>query len=115
MEETIHTIDATGKSMGKIAVQAALILRGKEKPGYVPYKNMGDAVLIKNVSKMRITGKKLEQKKYYRHSGYPGGLREITLKALLVKNPSEALKKAVYGMLPPNKLRRIQIQKLRFE
>ena len=115
MEEQIHTIDAEGKSPGRIATKAALLLRGKERLGFAPHKDMGEVVVVKNVAKMRVTGNKAEQKKYYRHSGYPGGLREITMKALLEKDPKEVLKKAVYGMLPPNKLRSIQIKRLRFE
>lgn len=115
MEEQVHTIDATGRSPGRIATQVALLLRGKERLGFAPYKDMGEVVVVKNVGKMRITGNKIEQKKYYRHSGYPGGLRETTMKRLLEENPKEVLKKAVYGMLPPNKLRSKQIQRLRFE
>jgi large subunit ribosomal protein L13 len=109
-----HTIDATNKTLGRLASQIAVLLRGKQKPDFVPYKDMGDFVLVRNVEKIKITGKKMEQKKYYRHSGYPGGLKEIPLKTLFKKNPAEVLRKAVLGMLPKNKLRKKQINRLKF-
>ena len=115
MKSQTHTIDATGKVLGRLATEIVILLRGKHKPDFVPYKNMGDIVIIKNVEKIKITGKKMEQKKYYRYSGYPGGLKEIPLKRLFKEKPEEVLKKAVYGMLPKNKLRDQQIKKLKFE
>lgn len=115
MERKTHTIDATNKVLGRLASYIAVLLRGKQKPSFVPYKDMGDFVIIKNVRKMKITGKKMEQKKYYRHSGYMGGLKEIPLKKLFKEKPNEVLRKAVSGMLPKNKLRPKQIKRLKFE
>lgn len=115
MEHKIHTVDATGKILGRLSTQIVELLRGKNKPNFVPYKDMGDFVILKNIDKIKLTGKKIEQKKYYHHSGYLGGLKETPLKKLLNKNPREVLKKAVYGMLPKNKLRSIQIKRLKFE
>jgi large subunit ribosomal protein L13 len=115
MERKTHTIDATDKALGRLASRIALLLRGKQKPDFFPYKDMGDFVIVKNVSKMRITGRKMEQKKYYRHSGYMGGLKETPLKKLFKEKPAEVLKKAVSGMLPKNKLRPNQLKRLKFE
>lgn len=114
MKRETHTIDATGKVLGRLATQIAVLLRGKHKPDFVPYRDMGALVLVKNVGKMKITGKKIEQKKYYRHSGFIGSLKEIPLKTLFKTAPEEVLKKAVYGMLPKNKLRPKQIKRLKF-
>jgi large subunit ribosomal protein L13 len=114
MRET-HIIDASGKSLGRLASQIAVLLMGKHKKDYDPSKDMGDVVIVKNVDKIRVTGKKLEKEKYYRHSGYIGGLKEIPLKRIFEKNPSFLLKKAVYGMLPKNKLRKKMIKRLKFE
>lgn len=115
MKREIHTIDATGKILGRLATEIAVLLRGKHKPDFVPYKDMGDFVVVKNVDKIKVTGKKIEKKKYYHHSGYLGGLKEIPLKKLFEKNPAEVLRKAVWGMLPNNKLRPEQIKRLKFE
>ena len=115
MKRKIHTIDATDKVLGRLAAQIATILRGKNKPEFLPYKDMGDAVNIKNIQKIKITGKKIEQKKYFRHSGYLGGLKETPLKKVLEKNPALVLRRAVFGMLPKNKLRAKMIKKLRIE
>ena len=115
MKSQTHIIDAKDKVLGRLATEIVILLRGKHKPDFVPYKNMGDIVIIKNVGKIKITGKKMEQKKYYRYSGYPGGLKEIPLKRLFKEKPEEVLKRAVYGMLPKNKLRDRQIKKLKFE
>lgn len=97
--------DATGIVLGRLATKISTALRGKDKPSYVPNIVMGDKVQVTNASKIKITGNKLEQKKYYRHSGYLGHLKEQTLKELMAKNPSRVIEKAVYGMLPANKLR----------
>ncbi len=110
-----HTIDAKGKILGRLATEIAVLLRGKHKPNFVPYLDMGDAVTIKNVKEIKLTGKKTEQKKYYRHSGYPGGLKEIPFKKMFEKNPNLVLRKAVFGMLPKNKLRAKMIKHLKFE
>ena len=110
-----HTLDASNKSLGKLAVQVSILLRGKQKPNFVPYKDNGDFVLVKNFKQVKITGNKLEQKKYYHHSGYIGGLKEKPLSKLLQENPAEVLQKAVWGMLPKNKLRGEQIKRLKVE
>jgi len=115
MQRETHTIDATGKVLGRLAAEIAVLLRGKHKSDFAPYKDIGDIVIIKNVAQLKFTGKKMEQKKYYRHSGYPGGLKEISLKKLFEKNPSEVFKKAVFGMLPNNKLRAKMIKRLKVE
>lgn len=115
MERQTHIIDATNKVLGRLASQIAVILRGKHKKNFDPAKDMGDFVIVKNVNKMKISGKKVEKKKYYRHSGYLGGLKEISLKKLFKENPAEVLKKAVYGMLPKNRLRKKIIKRLQFE
>lgn len=115
MEKETKTIDASGKTLGRLASQIALLLRGKHKKNFDPSRDMGDVVVVKNVEKMKITGKKIEKKKYYRHSGYLGGLKEIPLKKLFQEKPQEVLKRAVYRMLPKNRLRKKIIQRLKFE
>lgn len=109
-----HTIDATDKVLGRLAVEIAGLLRGKGKVDFYHYKNMGDFVEVKNIRKMRVTGKKMEQKKYFRHSEYLGGVKETQLKFLFEKNPEEVLRRAVYGMLPKNRLRSEAIKRLKF-
>ncbi|MCH8206094.1 MAG: 50S ribosomal protein L13 [Chloroflexi bacterium] len=101
-----HVIDADGKTLGRLSSEIAVLLQGKHKPMYVPYLNTGDFVVVINAEKVRVTGKKLEQKMYYRHSGYPGGLKEQTLSSLMDKSPTRALKHAVKGMLPKNAMGR---------
>jgi len=115
MERKTHTIDATNKVLGRLATEIAILLRGKNKPDFVPNKNIGDFVVVKNIDKIKITGKKFEKKIYYHHSGYLGGLKKITFKKLFEKNPAEVLKRAVFGMLPKNKLRSKQIKRLKIE
>jgi len=115
MKEETHTIDATGKVLGRLATEIAVLLRGKHKPDFVPYRDMGDFVIVKNVSKLKITGKKMEQKKYFHHSGFLGGVKEVPLKKIFKTNPAEVLRKAVFGMLPKNKLRAEQIKRLKIE
>ncbi len=111
-----HTIDATGKVLGRLATQVAVLLRGKNKTGFAPYKDMGDFVVIKNADKITYTGKKFENKIYYHHSLYLGGLKKATMKELHIKKgPEEILRKAVMGMLTKNKLRAQQIKRLKFE
>ncbi|MEA3295841.1 MAG: 50S ribosomal protein L13 [Patescibacteria group bacterium] len=114
MKRKTHIIDATDKSLGRLAVKVALLLRGKNRSDFVPYKDMGDIVMIRNMKKVKFTGKKMEQKKYARHSGYLGGLKETPLKKLFEKSSGEVLKKAVYGMLPNNKLRANMLKRLKF-
>ena len=115
MERKTHTIDATNKVLGRLASQIAVLLRGKHKPDFVPYKDVGDFVIVKNVDKIFFTGKKAEQKKYFRHTGYLGHLKEIPLKKLFKEKPTEILRRAVFGMLPKNKLRAKQIKRLKIE
>ena len=115
MKRDTHIIDATGKVLGRLASEIAILLHGKHKPDFLPYKDMGDFVTVKNVEKIKFTGKKMEQKKYYRHSEYLGGFKEIFLKNLFEKNPAEVLKKAVSGMLPKNKLRKEMFKRLKIE
>lgn len=112
MQRKTHTIDAAGKVLGRLATEIAILLRGKNKPDFVLNKDMGDFVIVKNFDKIKFTGKKFEQKIYYHHTGYLGGLKETPLKKLFEKNPAEVLKKAVFGMLPKNKLRARQIKRL---
>jgi len=115
MERETHTIDASGKVLGRLATKIALLLRGKEKTGFVPYKDMGDFVVIKNLAKIKFSGKKMDQKQYFHHSGYLGGMKVTPLKKMFEQRPEEVLKKAVFGMLPKNKLRSEMIKRLRFE
>lgn len=115
MERQTHTIDANGKILGRLAAEIAVLLRGKNKSDFAPYKDMGDLVIVKNSEKIVISGDKMEQKKYYRHSGYPKGFKEISIKKVFEKNPAEVLKRAVAGMLPKNRLRAEQIKRLKFE
>lgn len=115
MKRNTHTIDATDKVLGRLATRIAILLRGKHKPDFVPYEDMGDFVVVKNVDKVKLTGKKKEQKKYYHHSGYLGGLKEVPLEKIFKRKPGEVLKRAVLGMLPKNKLRTKQIKRLKFE
>jgi large subunit ribosomal protein L13 len=112
----IITIDADDKSLGRLAVEVAVSLRGKNKADYVPYKDVGDTVVVKNIDKMKFTGNKLENKNYFHYTGYLGNLKQKTLKEFLIKRgPKEVLRTAVMGMLQKNKLRAKQIKRLRFE
>ncbi len=115
MKRETHTIDATNKVLGRLAVEIAVLLRGKHRPDFMPNKDTGDFIVIKNIDKIKFTGKKIDQKIYYHHTGYMGGLKETPLKALFKNNPDKVLKKAVFGMLPKNKLRRLQIKRLKIE
>lgn len=111
-----HIIDATGKVLGRLAANVAVLLRGKNKPGFAPYKDIGDFVVMKNVDKMKFTGRKFTNKIYYRHTLYLGGLKKVTMKEMSEKKGhSEILRKAVMGMLPKNRLRAKQIKRLKFE
>jgi large subunit ribosomal protein L13 len=106
-------IDADGKVLGRLATEISILLQGKRNPEFVKFMDSGDFVVVINAEKVKITGKKLEQKKYYSHSGYPGGIRERTLKELMEKNPEDVLRKAVRGMIPKNKLGRAMYSKLK--
>jgi large subunit ribosomal protein L13 len=106
-------IDATDVVLGRLATQAATLLRGKHKPTFAPHVDTGDFVVIINADKVALTGSKREQKRAYRHSGYPGGLRSVSYVELLEKNPERAVEKAVRGMLPKTTLGRAQLSKLK--
>jgi large subunit ribosomal protein L13 len=108
-----YLVDAEGKTLGRLATQIADTLRGKRKPQYTPHVDTGDFVIVVNADKIQVTGNKLDQKRYYRHSGYPGGLRSRTLREQLERRPTEVLRVAVKGMLPKNRLARQQITKLK--
>src|SRR5829696_10322144 len=105
-------VDAQGQTLGRLATQIADVLRGKRKPTYTPHVDVGDFVVVINAEKIRVTGKKLEDKRYWRHSGYPGGIRSRTLGDLLEKRPEEVIRRAVKGMIPRNRLGRQQLRKL---
>jgi large subunit ribosomal protein L13 len=106
-------VDASGQTLGRLATQIADILRGKRKPQYTPHIDTGDFVVVINAEKIRVTGNKLAAKRYYRHSGYPGGIRSRTLAEQLERRPEEVIRMAVKGMLPRNRLARRQITKLK--
>jgi large subunit ribosomal protein L13 len=108
-----HVIDATDVVLGRLASQTATLLRGKHKPTFAPHIDMGDFVIIINAEKVALTGSKLEQKRAYRHSGYPGGLHSVSYAELLDKNPVRAVEKAIRGMLPKNSLAAQQLTKLK--
>jgi len=113
IERHWYLVDADGKTLGRLATQIADTLRGKTKPQYTPHVDTGDFVVVVNCEKIAVTGKKLDEKRYYRHSGYPGGIRSRTLREQLDRRPTEVLRKAVKGMLPRNKLARAQLTKLK--
>jgi large subunit ribosomal protein L13 len=106
-------IDAEGKTLGRLATQIADALRGKRKPEYTPHCDTGDFVVVINAEKIAVTGNKRADKLYFRHSGYPGGIRSRTLGEMLERQPEEVIRKAVKGMLPRNRLARQQLRKLR--
>lgn len=112
VERKWYLIDAEGEILGRLATKIANILRGKHKPEYTPNVDTGDFVVVINAEKVQVTGKKETDKKYYRHSGYPGGLKVASFKELMEKNPAAAIEKAVKGMLPHNTLGDEQFQKL---
>jgi large subunit ribosomal protein L13 len=113
IEKKWHVVDAEGKVLGRLATQVARILTGKGKPVYTPFMDTGDHVIVINAEKIRLTGNKLQDKLYRRHSGYPGGLREISAGDLLAKKPEKLVQEAVHGMLPKTKLGRAMRKKLR--
>jgi large subunit ribosomal protein L13 len=106
-------VDATGQTLGRLATQIADALRGKRKPEYTPHCDTGDFVIVVNAEKISVTGNKRQEKRYYRHSGYPGGLRYRSLEEMLERRPEEVIRKAVKGMLPRNRLGRQQLTKLK--
>ena len=107
-----YVVDAEGKTLGRLASEVASVLRGKNKPTFTPHIDTGDYVIIVNADKIKVTGKKLDQKVYYRHSGYVGGIKETTLKEMLNKHPERVIEFAVKGMLPKGPLGRSMIKKL---
>ena len=113
LEPEWHVLDAEGKTLGRLSTEVAVLLQGKHRPTYVPYLNTGDFVVVVNAEKIRVTGNKLKQKIYYRHSGYHGGLKEETLGDLLERAPTRALKRAVKGMLPKNTVGRRMLSRLK--
>ena len=112
IERKWYVIDAEGKTLGRIASEAAKILRGKNKPIFTPYEDMGDYVIIVNAEKVKVTGKKLDQKIYYHHSAYVGGMKETTLRTMMDKKPEKVMELAVKGMLPKGPLGRQMYKKL---
>ena len=108
-----YVVDAEGQILGRLATRIADTLRGKDKPQYTPHTDTGDFVVVVNAEKIGVTGKKLDEKMYRRHSGYPGGLKERTMREQLERRPTDVLRKAVKGMLPRNRLARAQLQKLK--
>ncbi len=108
-----YVLDAEGKTLGSVATEAAHILRGKHKPEFTPHIDTGDFVIVVNADKVVLTGKKLTQKKYYRHSGYPGGIKATDYETLLAKRPEFVVEKAVKGMLPHNRLGNAMFRKLK--
>ncbi|WP_231684383.1 50S ribosomal protein L13 [Phosphitispora fastidiosa] len=108
-----YVIDAEGKPLGRVATEIARVLRGKHKPIFTPHVDTGDFVIVINAEKVQLTGKKLQQKQYVRHSGYPGGLKTMSYERLLKEKPERAIEKAVKGMLPHNRLGRAQGRKLK--
>ncbi|NMB19821.1 MAG: 50S ribosomal protein L13 [Firmicutes bacterium] len=113
VERKWYVVDAEGQTLGRLATQVATILKGKHKPIYTPHVDTGDHVIIINAEKIHLTGKKLQDKKYYRHSGYPGGIKSVTAGEVLNRHPERVIKAAVWGMIPHNKLGRQMIKKLR--
>ena len=112
IERKWFVVDAEGKTLGRLATEIARILRGKHKPIFTPYLDTGDYVIVVNAEKVKVTGKKLDQKIYYHHSGYVGGMKETTLKEMLAKHPERVVEYAVKGMLPKGRLGRQMYKKL---
>ncbi|MCS7283471.1 MAG: 50S ribosomal protein L13 [Anaerolineae bacterium] len=108
-----YVVDATGKTLGRLATGIARILRGKHKPNYSPMIDVGDYVIVINAEKVRVTGRKLTEKFYYRHSGYPGGFKQFSLRDMLARHPTRVIEYAVRGMLPKNALGRRMFKKLK--
>ena len=106
-------VDASGQTLGRLATQIATALRGKRKPEYTPHVDTGDFVVVVNAAKIAVTGNKLADKRYYRHSGYPGGIKERSLEEMLRRRPEEVIRHAVKGMLPRTRLGRKQLTKLK--
>jgi len=112
IERKWYVVDATGHTLGRLSSEIAAILRGKNKPTFTPHMDAGDYVIVVNADKIKVTGKKMDQKIYYNHSDYPGGMRETTLAEMMAKKPTEVILLAVKGMLPKGPLGRSMITKL---
>ncbi|MDK2897682.1 MAG: large subunit ribosomal protein [Candidatus Atribacteria bacterium] len=112
-ERKWYLVDAEGQVLGRLAAQIAQILMGKSKPLYTPFLDVGDFVVVVNAEKVRVTGRKMADKLYRHHTGYPGGLKEETLASLLARKPEEVIRRAVWGMIPHNRLGRKMIKKLK--
>jgi large subunit ribosomal protein L13 len=113
IEKKWRVFDAEGQPLGRLATQVAIALRGKDKPSYSPHLDMGDFVIVTNAKKVKVTGQKLAQKLYRRHTGYLGGLREVPLQEQLEKHPDRVIRDAVWGMIPKGRLGRKQIRHLK--
>jgi large subunit ribosomal protein L13 len=113
IERQWFVVDARGQTLGRLASEIAKILKGKHKPIYAPHLDTGDFVIVINAEKVHVTGNKMDQKMYYRHSGYPGGLTSITLREQLKRHPTRVIRSAVKGMLPHNRLGRATLKKLK--
>ena len=112
LKRTTHHIDATGESLGRLATKIARLLMGKNKASYLPYKDDGDTVVVTGVERLAIAPKKIQQKKYYHYSGYPGGMKSKKMSNIFAAQPAEVLRHAVYYMLPKNKLRKNMVKRL---
>lgn len=115
IERKTHTIDVKDKVLGRVSTDIANLLRGKGKPEFMPNMDLGDFVIVKNVEKIRLTGKKLEQKTYFHHTGWLGNQKFVPIKKVMEKDSGDVLRRSVMGMLPKNKLRAEQIKRLTFE
>lgn len=113
IEHKWYLVDASGKVLGRLATQIAKYLRGKHKPEYTPHADAGDYIIVTNAAQIKVTGNKEKDKMYYRHSGYPGGIKEITFEKLQAKDPIQIIELAVKGMLPKNPLGRAMLRKLK--
>ena len=113
IERRWYVVDAQGQTLGRLASEIAKVLKGKHKPIYTPHLDTGDYVIVINAEKIHVTGRKMDQKIYYRHSGYPGGLKSITLREQLKRRPTRVIHSAVKGMLPHNRLGRAMMSKLK--
>ncbi|MEX2356631.1 MAG: 50S ribosomal protein L13 [Thermaerobacterales bacterium] len=113
VQQKWHIIDAAGVPLGRLATRVAHILRGKHRPSFTPYIDNGDHVIVINAERVALTGNKLDQKMYYRHSGFPGGLKEMPYRRFLARSPERVVRKAVWGMIPKTRLGRRLIKKLR--
>ena len=113
IERQWWVVDAADQTLGRLATRIATLLEGKHKPTYSPHIDTGDHVVVVNASRIKVTGNKLIQKRYYRHSGYPGGLKEESLQALMARKPELVIERAVKGMLPQNRIGRAMIKKLK--